>query len=138
MPSEFSEEVQTVLGPLLEKLGFSLDEIDDTPDEGGRPQHVVYYRSSDCKMQIYDSWREGEINCMIAPATAANAFGLVAKRWQFLDGFTERPDLSFNDLLRMARAEYAAYDNPVEWVRDRIIKYYDDAHRGILAKYPEG
>lgn len=138
MPPDFCANVQAIVGPVLTNLGFALDEIDEGPDEGGRPRQIVYYRSDDSKIQIYSSRREGGVNCMIAPATAANAFGLVAKRWQFLDGFTERPDLSFNDLLRMARAEYAAYDNPVEWVRDRIIKYYDDAHRGILAKYPEG
>jgi hypothetical protein len=80
--SEFSAEVQTIVGPLLERLGFALAEIDDNPDEGGRRQHVVYYRSNDCKIQIYESSREGAVNCMIAPADVLNEFGLRAKKWQ--------------------------------------------------------
>ncbi|WP_328358623.1 hypothetical protein OG976_04825 [Mycobacterium sp. NBC_00419] len=137
MPSHFSEDVQTIVGPLLADLGFTLDEIDDSPDEGGRPQHVAYYRSSDCKIQIYNSWREGEVNCMIAPASVPNGFGLRAKKWHFLGTFSERPNLPLEQLVDLARAELDAYPNRLEWVRDRIVKYYDDAHRGILAKYPE-
>lgn len=75
---------------------------------------------------------------MIAPASVPNEFGLRAKKWQDVTRFTERPNLPFDELYAMARAEYRSYANPLEWVRDRIIKYYDDAHQGILAKYPEG
>ncbi|WP_445169617.1 hypothetical protein ACTXG7_10030 [Mycolicibacterium sp. Dal123E01] len=138
MPSEFSADVQTIVGPLLAQLGFTLDEIDDSPHEGGRQQHVVYYRSSDCKIQIYDSWREGEVNCMIAPVDVPNEFGLRAKKWQDLTRFTDGPNLPFKDLIKLARAEYNSYANPAEWVRDRIAKYYDDAHAGILAMYDAG
>jgi hypothetical protein len=78
--SEFSTEVLTIVGPLLEGLGFILDGVDDSPDEGGRRQHIVFYRSNDCKIQIYESSREGEINCMIAPLEASNEFGLSAEK----------------------------------------------------------
>lgn len=138
VPSAFSADVQKIVGPVLTHLGFTLDGADDSPDEGGRPRHVVYYRSNDCKIQVYKSRRDGEVNCMIAPASVPNEFGLNAKKWQLLDGFTERPNLPFSDLIKQARAEYNPYANPVEWVRDRIIRYYDDAHRGILGKYDEG
>jgi hypothetical protein len=37
----------------------------------------------------------------------------------------------------LARAEYRSYANPLEWVRDRIIKYYEDAHQGILRMFSE-
>ena len=53
MTSEFSDDVQTIVGPLLQRFGFVLYGSDDTPDEGGRYQHVGYYRSDDCKIQIY-------------------------------------------------------------------------------------
>ncbi len=135
MTSEFSAEVQTIVGPLLEELGFVLDEIDDSPDEGGRSQHVVYYRSNDCKIQIYQSSREGETNCMIAPLDVPNRFGLRAKKWQYLPGFTKLPDLPLEELVKTARAEYTAYANPLDWVRDRIVRYYDSAHAGILEMY---
>jgi hypothetical protein len=135
MAPEFSTDVQTIVGPLLKKLGFVLDEIDDSSDEGGRRQHVVYYRSNDCKIQVYESSREGEVNCMIAPLDVPNEFGLRAKKWQYLTRFTKRPDLPLEELATIARAEYEAYANPLEWVRDRIVKYYEVAHAGILEMY---
>ena len=73
----FARDVESIVGPSLAQLGFVLDEIDSSVDEGGRPGSVVYYRSSDCKIQIYNSSREGNINCMIAPLDAPNnSFGL--------------------------------------------------------------
>lgn len=133
--SEFSTEVQTIVGPVLEQLGFVLDEIDDSPDEGGRRQHIVYFRSEDCKVQVYESAREGEVNCMIAPIDVPNEFGLRARKWQFLTRFSKRPDLPLAELAELARAEYKSYSNPLEWVRDRIVKYYEAAHKGILEMY---
>jgi hypothetical protein len=138
MTSEFSTEVQTIVGPLLKELGFVLDEVDDSPDEGGRRQHVVYYRSNDCKIQVYESSREGEVNCMIAPLDAPNEFGLRTKKWQYFTRFSKRPDLPLAELAELARAEYTAYANPLDWVRDRIVKYYDAAHIGILEMYGKG
>jgi hypothetical protein len=136
--SDFAKDAEAIVGPLLTQLGFTLDEIDDTPDEGGRPQHVVYYRSNDCKIQIYNSWREGEVNCMIAPRSAANKFGPRAEKWHVLSRFAEPSKLSLAEAIDQANAELAAYPNQLEWVRDRIAKYYEAAHRGVLAMYDEG
>ncbi|OIN82179.1 hypothetical protein K3U93_07030 [Mycobacterium malmoense] len=138
MASKFSTDVQTIVGPLLTEHGFVLDEIDDSPDEGGRGQHIVYYRSDDCKIQVYESSREGEVNCMIAPLDVPNEFGLRAKKWQYLTRFAKRPDLPLEELAELARVEYEAYANPLEWVRDRIVKYYEAAHAGILEMYGKG
>lgn len=135
MVSEFSAAVQTIVGPLLSKYGFSLDEIDDSPDDGGRGQHIVYYRSNDCKIQVYDSSREGEVNCMIAPLDAPNKFGLRAKKWQYVTRFVKRPDVPLDKLAELARNEYKAYANPLDWVRDRLERYYEAAHAGILEMY---
>lgn len=138
MISQFSTDVQTFVGPWLTERGFVLDEIDDSPDEGGRGQHIVYYRSNDCKIQVYESSREGEVNCMIAPLDVPNEFGLRAKKWQYLTRFTNRPDLPLRELAELARAEYDSYGNPLDWVRDRIVKYYEAAHAGILEMYANG
>jgi hypothetical protein len=135
MTSEFSTDVQTIVGPLLAELGFVLDEIDDSPDEGGIERHIVYYRSNICKIQVYYSSREGEANCMIAPLDAPNQYGLLTKKWQFLGRFAKQPDVPPEDLLELAIAEYRAYANPLDWVRDRIVKYYEVAHAGILEMY---
>jgi hypothetical protein len=138
MSAEFSAQVQETMGPLLEGLGFVVDEVDDRPDKGGRRRHIVYYRSSDCKLQVYESSREGEFNCMIAPLDATNAFGLDTKKWQFLTRFSDRPDVPLAELAAQARAEYESYTNPLEWVRDRIANYYQAAHSGILKMYGAG
>lgn len=136
MTSTFADDVQSIVGPALTELGFTLDRIDDTPDnERGGSRHIVYYRSSDCKIQVYQSSREGEVNCMIAPLDALDDFGLRAKKWQYLTRFAKRPDVPVEDLVRSARVEYESYENPLEWVRDRIIRNYEVAHAGILEMY---
>ena len=135
MASEFSADVQAIVGPTLEERGFVLDEIDDSPDEGGRDQHVVYYRSKDCKIQVYDSSREGEVNCMIAPLDAPNKLGLRTKKWHYISKFSKRPNIPPQERLRAAIAEAQAYANPLDWVRDRIVKHYETAHAAILEKY---
>lgn len=55
------------LGWQLAELGFQLEEYLDNVDEGGPVASVVFYRSSDSKIQVYDSAWGGEINCMITP-----------------------------------------------------------------------
>lgn len=136
MMSDFASDVETTIGPLVKKLGFVVDEIDDGPDEGGIARHIVFYRSNDCKLQVFDSRREGEINCMIAPLEAPNKFGLTTKRWHYINRFSaKRTDISPQERLQIAIAEAEAYENQLEWVRDRIIKHYEAAHAGILEKY---
>jgi len=84
---------------------------------------------------VYESAREGELNCMIAPIDVPNEVGLRARKWQFLTRFSKRPDIPLAELAELAKAEYKSYANPFEWVRDRIVKYYDAAHKGILEMY---
>jgi hypothetical protein len=76
MTSDFLMNVELTVGPLLKKLGLVLDEVDDTPDGGGIERQIAYYHSPDCKIQIYWSSREGEINAMIGPLDAPNECGL--------------------------------------------------------------
>jgi hypothetical protein len=112
-----------------------VDELDDSPDEGGIERNIVYYRSRDCRLQIYYSAREGEINCMIAPLDAPNRFGLTAEKWHYISRFSKRADLPPQERLRIALAEVQAYENRLDWVRDRIAKHYESAHAAILEKY---
>ncbi len=135
MMHNFYADVKARVEPLLQTMGFVLDEVDDNPDEGGIARNIVYYRSRDCKMQIYYSSREGEINCMIAPLDAANEFGLNGDKWYFISYFSKRLDLTPQERLRQALAEVEAYDNRLDWVRDRIVKHYEAAHAAILKKY---
>jgi hypothetical protein len=135
MTSDFSRDVETIVGPVLTELDFVLDEIDDSPDEGGIERHIVYYRSSECKIQIYDFSRQGETNCMIAALDAPNEFGLNSRKWHYITKFSKRSDVPPQERLRLAIAEAKSYANPLDWVRDRIVKNYEAAHAGILEMY---
>jgi len=70
MTQEFLSGVRSIVEPVFTELGFQLDEYDDDVDEWGRKGSVVFFRSEDCKIQIYDSTRDGSINCMIAALDA--------------------------------------------------------------------
>lgn len=134
MSNDFPSDVRIVVEPVLSIRGFVLDEIQNGADGGGRHLCVVYFRSADCKMQIYESAREGETNCMIAPLDAQNEFGLrsTPKKWQYLTSFVKRPDLPLEELMKLARQEYESYDNPLEWVKARIEADFDTAHAAML------
>jgi hypothetical protein len=135
MASNFSADVRGIVEPVLVGLGFALDAIDDRPDEGGRPQHIVFYRSTDCKVQIYDSARDGSINCMIATLDAENEFGPrdQSGKWQYPLRFVIRQGVPLEEI----RKENLTIDFPttsqrLEWVRGCIEKYFSIAHKGIL------
>ena len=80
MTSDFAADVEASVGPLLKKLGFVIDGVDNGPDEGGIARHIVFDRSNDCKLQIFDSSREGEVNCMIAPLNCSESVRLDDQR----------------------------------------------------------
>jgi hypothetical protein len=134
--SEFTAEVEQVVGPALSNRGLVLDEISDGLDDGasGRPLSIVYYRGSDCRLQIYRSSREGETNCMIAPLHAANEYGLRSRTrmWHFLGRFAARPELPLEGLARTARREHDSHKTPLHWVRSIIEQHFDAAHAGML------
>lgn len=137
MTQNFPEEVQSIVGPLMADLGFTVDEIDNNLDEGGRRGSVVYYRSEDCKVQIYQSAREGSVNCMIAPRAAPNIFGLYDKsyRWQYLAKFSPAPDMSLEELVQSVSYKSKTDMEQLLWVKDQIEQYYQAARTGILDQY---
>jgi hypothetical protein len=134
---DFPVEAQSVVGPLLADLGFSLDEIDNNVDEGGRRGSVVYYRSDDCKIQIYQSAREGSVNCMIAPLATPNIFGLYDKShgWQYLTKFSPAPNISLEELVQSVSYKSKTDIEQLLWVKDQIGQLYQAARAGILAQY---
>ena len=136
MTTGFGEAVESAVGPVLAQLGFVLDEIDSSVDEGGRPGSVVYYRSSDCKIQIYKSSRAGNVNCMIAPLDAPNEFGPHDRSlmWRFLNEFSPAPDVPLEELAKSVSYKAKSEAQQLSEVRDRIVACYDDAHVGILRK----
>lgn len=134
MTKSFPAVVESVVGPLLHDLGFALDEVDDDFDEGGRPGSVVYYRSDDCKVQIFRSSREGSVNCMIAPLSAPNTFGLYdeSNEWQYLTKFCPGPDLPLEELVKQVSYKSKSDEEQLAEVRDVLIECYEVARDSIL------
>ncbi|WP_293003206.1 hypothetical protein [Mycobacterium sp.] len=103
-------------------------------DEGGPKGAVAYYRSGDCKIQIYRSSREGNINCMIARISAPNEFGPHDRSltWRFLNEFSPAPDVSLEDLAKTVSYKAKSESEQLRAVKDRIVECYDEAHAAIL------
>ncbi|KUI15376.1 hypothetical protein AU191_06550 [Mycolicibacterium acapulense] len=131
---DFLSQVQSTVGPLLTERGFELEDVDLSVDEGGRSGGVVYYRSSDCKIQVYESSREGSINCMIAPLNAPNEFGPHDRshRWQYLTEFAPPPNAPLEELVESVSFKTKTTAEQLLWVRDIIGEHYEAAHAGIL------
>lgn len=137
MTENFPAEVQTIVGPLLADLGFTVDEIDNNVDEDGRRGSVVYYRSDDCKIQIYQSSREGSVNCMIAPLVAPNIFGPYDRsyRWQYLAKFSPALNVPLEELVQSVSYKAKTDTEQLLWVKDQIGQNYEAAHVGILEMF---
>lgn len=141
MIGDFPAEVQSVVGPLLTDFGFTVDEIDNNVDEGGRRGSVVFYRSKDSKIQIYRSSREGEINAMIGPLDAPNEHGLYSRsgKWHYFNDFADEPKLPLEELVRKLRDERVNFEttpNWLEWIkRERIVRYFESAYAAIVKGY---
>lgn len=142
MTQEFLAGVRSIVEPLLNELGFQRDEYDDNVDEGdpdahkgGRRGAVVFFRSDDSKMQIYDSTRDGSINCMIAPLDAPNIFGPYDRsgKWQYLPRFAIRQGIPLEEIMKDNLAvAFPTMNQLLESVRNRIEKYFPIAHDGVL------
>ncbi|CAJ1586169.1 hypothetical protein [[Mycobacterium] wendilense] len=137
---EFVIQAQEILGPTLSGRGFTLEEIDDAVDEGGRYGAALYYLSSDCKLQIYWSAREWEVNVMVAPLGSPNQHGLYdrSRRWHYLPEFSPRPNLSLEELVKKRREEGVKFLDDIGQLRQlvgHIDRYFEKAHTEILKQY---
>lgn len=107
--TKFSDEVTAVLGDVLVEFGFEGDSVIDGAEN---ELSIAYYRSADCKLQIYRSPREGETNCMIARLTQPNQFGspLSRKSWFYLPSLAGRTMNMTADELRARRRNLTKED----------------------------
>lgn len=130
---KFLAAVRSIVEPLLIQLGFQLDEFGDAVYYD-RKAYVVFFRSMDCKIQVYNAPREGSINCMIAPLDAANVFGLYDRsgKWQYLPMFAIRQGVPPEDTRDAGSPKFPTTAQSLESVRRRIEKFFPIAHDGIL------
>jgi hypothetical protein len=136
--SNFSDEVRKIVEPYLLSIGFDLDAIDDNVDEGGRQGSAIFYRGEDCKIQVYYSSREGEINAMIGPLDAPNEHGLYnrSRKWHYFNDFANEPKLPLEELVKKLRDERANFETTPKWLewikQERIQRYFESAHAAIV------
>jgi hypothetical protein len=135
----FVQEVQQIVGPLLLSMGFALDAIDADVDEGGPKGSVVFYLAPDCKVQIYRSSREGEINAMIGPRDAPDVHGLYdrSRKWHYFNDFDNSPKLPLEELVQKLQDERTNFETTTKWLqwikKERIGRYFQSAHEAIVA-----
>ncbi|MGO4442204.1 hypothetical protein AB4Z42_02485 [Mycobacterium sp. 2YAF39] len=123
-------ELDRFLEPTLSKAGFVLDEMQDPIVYGNRPAWAVYYRGSDCKLQVCWSAREGGIDFMVALPDAPNEFGLTnnSKRWHFMlllsdaQDNLETPGLGADD------------DTILTWLQSLFDTHFEPARRVLLQR----
>jgi hypothetical protein len=134
MEQEFLAAVRRIVEPTLTDLGFQLDEYDGDVDEWGRKGSVAFFRSEDSLIQIYDSTRDGSINCMIAALDAPKVFGPhdQSGKWQYLPRFAIRQGVPLEEIREPNLPEFPTTNQWLESVRGRIEKYFPIAHEGIL------
>jgi hypothetical protein len=135
MAPNFVTDVRSIVEPLMTRLGFQADDFDDRVDEGGRYGSVVFYCSPDCKIQVYRSSREGQINVMIAALDAPNVFGAYDRsgNWQNFTMVVVRQGIPREQLMQEnPTADFPTQTQSLEWVRRRIETYFPLAHTGIL------
>ncbi|BBY21895.1 hypothetical protein [Mycobacterium stomatepiae] len=135
MTEEFLAGVRSIVEPLLNELGFQLDEYDDDVVEGGANSSVVYYSSADCKIQIYESPRAASINCMIAPLDAPNVFGPSDRsgKWQYIFMLAIRQGIPRDEIRKdQLKVDFPTTIQRLEWIRGSIEKYFSVARDSIL------
>ncbi|MCG7594659.1 hypothetical protein [Mycobacterium sp. PSTR-4-N] len=99
----------------------------------------MFFQNKVCKVQVYWSARERELNCMIADRDAPCVHGLYDKsaRWHHLNDFVARPDIPLEQLVGRVRSDEAHFkdhDAWLAWLATRIDEYYESAVVGIQGR----
>lgn len=128
MTNDSYDEVDRYLGRLFASFGLAPDGVDAEIEYGERPAWAVYYRGTDCKVQVCWSAREGGIDFMLAPSQAPNELGLQnsSKQWRFMLLLSD-----FNDGLETPKLD----DDAATWWdwRKSLFKiHYPVAHAALL------
>lgn len=122
-----TDELIDFLAPTMADHGLILEKTSDAEVYGGRRAWSIFYRGRDCKLQLCWSERDGGIDFMMAPLSAANTFGLSDRTgaWQFMlllsdaDDELKTPGLGANDTEIMS------------WLRDLFLEHFDSARSAL-------
>jgi hypothetical protein len=123
-------ELGRFLEPTLSNAGFVLDEVQEPIVYGNRPAWAVYYRSSDCKLQVCWSARDGGIDFMVALPDAPNEFGLInnSKKWHFMLLLSDA-----QDNLKTPGLD-ADDDTILSWLQALFDTHFEPARRALLQR----
>lgn len=129
--ASFDSEVLAVLGPFLERNGFVIDAV----QQGEQNElAVVYFRSPECKLQVYSSPRHGEVNCMIGTSDAPTEFGLSenSEGWHFIRELSgRRTEQSIDDWLSKP-IDFKTVAEQLEEVRELLESDFEAARTALL------
>lgn len=118
------------LGPTLARLGFASEAVHSAVVCEGRPAWAVYYRSSDCKLQVCWLARERGVDFMLAPIDAPDTFGLAGSSdgWRYLLTLSQ----SHDDL--QTPAIDADEETWWTWRKTLLLDHIDEARAALSSR----
>lgn len=127
-------DAERVVGPLLAAHGFSLEQVADELDYGGRPAWALFYRGSDCKVQLCWSDRNGGLTYFLAPVDAPNELGLIneSHQWQYMLALSDNP--ADPGIPPIGHGNEALW----EWLKCLFDNYFESAHRVLRSRTADG
>lgn len=124
MIANFEIATKKILGGILSLKKFYFEEYREF--EGGR-KVAVFYKSPLCKLAIYQSQLDGEVNCMIGSTDANNKNMDSDTEWFFLSALWHRSkDLSIEELLARVPSVPKSRDEQLCDIASDLMQNFDE------------
>lgn len=120
------------LRPFLRREGFRLNTV-----RGSGYEWMALYASRRCRLAIYQSARNGEVNALIALPSASTNAGAIRREqgWHYIYGFT-REGLSFDELLASVPEHPVGFEKQMADVAETLENHFSMMLARILS--PDG
>lgn len=129
MISNFEGATQKILGNVLSSNKLYFEESRELED--GR-KLAVFYRSPICKVAIYQSQLDGEVNCMIGSADANNINLDSGAGWFFLSSLLHGgKNLSIEELLARVPSVPKSRDEQLCEIASELMQNFDELVKSL-------
>lgn len=127
MNENFQLFVEATLGRFLSSKGFFFEEYVKY-DSGN--MEVLFYVSNKCKLCVYRSHREGEINCMIGDALIRN--DLTSNGWSFVNGMNLKKEPMTYEELRARVLRYPrGWQGQLSLLNETLTEHFDEISKKL-------
>ncbi len=133
MTSTFEDKVTSLLKNFLSLRSMKREEAIVREN-----YEVIIYKSKSCKMAIYSSSNDGEINCKLGKIEADNT-NINGNNWYYLNSLTgDNEELSIEELLNAIPSTPQGLDEQLLETIDNINKNFDSAEQVLSKKLAIG